>query len=40
MRHLFILNPAAGKRGTTKQLEGLLDRLMPFRKIFSSSAST
>ena len=26
MRHLFILNPAAGKRGTTKQLEGLLDR--------------
>ncbi|NBI11192.1 YegS/Rv2252/BmrU family lipid kinase [Colidextribacter sp. OB.20] len=27
MRHLFIINPAAGKRETTPHLEGLLDRL-------------
>ena len=27
MRHLFIINPAAGKRGTTAQLERLLDKL-------------
>ena len=27
MRHLFIINPAAGKRGTTAQLEALLEKL-------------
>ena len=27
MRHLFIVNPAAGKRGTTPQLEALLEKL-------------
>ncbi|MEY8404273.1 YegS/Rv2252/BmrU family lipid kinase [Oscillospiraceae bacterium 44-34] len=27
MRHLFIINPAAGKKGTTAQLERLLDKL-------------
>ena len=27
MRHLFIINPAAGKKGSTRQLEALLDRL-------------
>ena len=27
MRHLFIVNPAAGKKETTPQLEALLDRL-------------
>ncbi len=27
MRHLFIINPAAGKKGTTRQLEALLDKL-------------
>lgn len=27
MRHLFIINPAAGKKNTTAQLEGLLERL-------------
>lgn len=27
MRHLFIINPAAGKRGSTAQLERLLDKL-------------
>ena len=27
MRHLFIINPAAGKKETTAQLEELLDRL-------------
>ena len=27
MRHLFIINPAAGKKGATARLEGLLDRL-------------
>ena len=27
MRHLFIINPAAGKKGSTAQLEALLDRL-------------
>ena len=27
MRHLFIINPAAGKRGTTPQLEALLEKL-------------
>lgn len=27
MRHLFIINPAAGKKGTTARLEAMLDRL-------------
>lgn len=27
MRHLFIINPAAGKRESTRQLEGQLDKL-------------
>ena len=27
MRHLFIINPAAGKRETTPQLEALLEKL-------------
>lgn len=27
MRHLFIINPTAGKRGTTAQLEALLEKL-------------
>ena len=27
MRHLFIINPAAGKKDSTARLEGLLDRL-------------
>ena len=27
VRHLFIINPAAGKRGTTAQLEALLEKL-------------
>lgn len=27
MRHLFIINPAAGKKGSTRELEALLDRL-------------
>lgn len=27
MRHLFIINPAAGKKGSTARLEALLDRL-------------
>lgn len=27
MRHLFIINPAAGKRGATARLEALLDKL-------------
>ena len=27
MRHLFIINPAAGKRETTPQLEVLLEKL-------------
>ena len=27
MRHLFIINPAAGKKGTTAQLETLLKEL-------------
>lgn len=27
MRHLFIINPATGKKGSTAQLEALLDRL-------------
>ena len=26
MRHLFIINPAAGKRETTPQLEALLEK--------------
>ena len=39
MRHLFILNPAAGKRGTTKQLEGLLDRLrVPHEVVYTGGA--
>ena len=27
MKHLFIINPAAGKKGSTRELEALLDRL-------------
>ena len=27
MRHLFIINPAAGKKGATARLEALLDKL-------------
>ena len=39
MRHLFILNPAAGKRGTTRQLEGLLDRLrVPHEVVYTGGA--
>lgn len=29
MRHLFIINPAAGKKGSTRQLEAMLEKL-PF----------
>ena len=39
MRHLFILNPAAGKRGTTRQLEGLLERLrVPHEVVYTGGA--
>jgi len=36
MRHLFIINPAAGKRGATARLEGLLSRLsVPHEAVYT-----
>ena len=39
MRHLFIINPAAGKRGSTAHLEHLLDRLpFPYERAYTAGA--
>ena len=39
MRHLFIVNPAAGKRGTTRHLEDLLARLsFPHEVVYTKDA--
>ena len=39
MRHLFIINPAAGRKGSTAHLEGLLSELsVPHEKIYTKGA--
>lgn len=39
MRHLFIINPAAGRKGSTAHLEGLLSELLvPHEKIYTKGA--
>ena len=39
MRHLFIINPAAGKRGSTARLEALLDRVsFPHERAYTTEA--
>ena len=39
MKHLFIINPAAGKKGTTAQLEARLDKLsVPHEVLYTKQA--